>query len=149
MFQYGGGDWTQYREFEDVIECDFHRADDDGPREISYWEAMSEVETDTLMALRYAQAKGYRYVLFTHGCSTSSGWQQTTARSVVRGVMRSRESTPYVYKSRSIQHETVFVAAVKPGTAVSAPNGVNEYARKIGPKQLQVPIIVFDHGIGG
>ena len=148
MFQYGGGDWTQYREFENVIECDFHRADD-GPREIAYSEAMSEVEKDTLMALRYAQAKGYRYVLFTHGCSTSSGWRQTTARSVVRGVMRSRESTPYVYKSRSIQHETVFVAAVKPSIEVSPPNGVNECARKIGPNQLKVPMIVFDHGDGG
>jgi hypothetical protein len=38
---------------------------------------------------------------------------KTTARSVVRGFMRSKEATPFVVKVDCIQHNTVFIAKIR------------------------------------
>jgi hypothetical protein len=106
------GDWTRYRTLANLVEVDFHRSDE-GPPEISYWEAMARVFDDALAALRDAQAQGKSWVLFTHGSSTSR-LGKTTARSVVRGLIRSKAATPHVLRARCIQHPTVFVAAIRP-----------------------------------
>ena len=82
------------------------------PREKAYGELMGEVYETALNALKKAQREGYEYVLFTHGSSTSRPGT-TTSRSMVRGLMRSKESTPYVVKSKCVQHETVFLAAIR------------------------------------
>ena len=143
MFKKEGGNWIRYRELQGVLECDFHKSDD-GPREMDYDEAMGEVDRQTLLALIYAQAKGFRYVLFTHGWSTSRPGI-TTARSIVRSVMRSRLSTPYINKNQSIQHESVFVAAIKPGN-ISAPKGAHHCAGSpyhIGTKIVKIPIFLL------
>jgi putative DNA primase/helicase len=64
-------------------------------------------------SLNTAQEEGFQYILFRHGYSTSGPFQ-TTARSIVRGIMRSKESTPYIIKAKSLQHNAVFVVAVRP-----------------------------------
>lgn len=105
----GSGPWTAYRALPGVLEVDFH----DGPRrDKPYWEVLEEFRLRTLNSLRSATAAGQEYVLFTHGASTSGAGRQT-ARSIVRGIMRSKEATPLIDRARSIQHETVFVAALR------------------------------------
>jgi len=79
---------------------------------------MEKVYQDSLRALQRAQDEGYDYVLFTHGRSTSRRGK-TTSRSQVRKLMRSPDATPYVLRSESIQHPSVFVAAIKPQQGAS------------------------------
>jgi hypothetical protein len=74
---------------------------------------MGNVWERAFEALRGAHEQGAKYVLFTHGSSTSR-LGKTTARSQVRGLMRSKEATPYILRSKCIQHDTVFVAAIRP-----------------------------------
>lgn len=112
MFKIEKGDWTRFRALPDLDQVDFHLSER-GPREIPYDEAMGEVHDAALRALRAAQARGRKYVLFTHGHSTSRPGT-TTARSVVRGLMRSGEATPHIVRRECIQHEAVFVAAIRP-----------------------------------
>lgn len=110
-FKNESGNWTAYRELPGVTEIDFHRSDE--PSEHSYWEAMDLVRAETLASLKWAQANGKRYLLIRHGHSTSHQGT-TTSRSQVRGLMRSPDATPYILRSQSIQHYSVFVAAIRP-----------------------------------
>jgi hypothetical protein len=73
---------------------------------------MCEVEETVLKSLQRAYERGRPYLMFTHGGSTSRPGK-TTARSVVRRVMRSKEATPYIQRSECIQHPTVFVAKIR------------------------------------
>jgi hypothetical protein len=123
-FQTGDGDWTRYRELGDVLEVDFHYSQD-GPRMVRYHEAMGDVYDAALEALRTAYASGKQYVLFTHGSSTARPGH-TTARSQIRRLLRSKEATPFVHKSRSIQHHSVFVAAIRDN-----PAGRESHAKEI------------------
>ena len=107
----GEGGWGHWGQREDCYSVDFHW-NAFGPRQRDYGSCMGEVYTTALAALKHAQDEGYKYVLFTHGSSTSRPGQ-TTARSMIRGLMRSKESTPYVVKKDCVQYETVFVAACK------------------------------------
>ena len=108
------GDWITYRERfglskADEIDLHFGRRD----RNVaSYDEAMADVEQLITHSLRKAQDNGRPYLMFIHGHSTSRPGQ-TTARSVVRGFMRSKEATPFVVKAYCIQHPTVFVAKIR------------------------------------
>ncbi len=111
MFKQGTGDWTQYRTLQPSMEVDFHWLEY-GRREVPYEEAMAEVWDTALEALKEAQQKGIRYVLFRHGHSTSRPGK-STARSEVRSLMRSKEATPYIIRRECIQHESVFVAAIR------------------------------------
>lgn len=106
------GDWTQYRKLPGLVEVDFHYSDF-GERDIPYWEAMDNIRATALDALKSAFEEGKSFVLFTHGSSTS-GPGQTTARSQVRGLMKSPDATPYIVRKKCIQHESVFVAAIRP-----------------------------------
>ena len=126
-FQKGDGDWKRYRELGDVVEVDFHYSQH-GPREIDYSVAMDNAYDVALEALRSAYASGKQYVLFTHGFSTSHPGH-TSARSQVRKLMRGKEATLYVHKSRSIQHYSVFVAAIRDN-----PAGRKAYQKKIESK---------------
>jgi hypothetical protein len=108
----GTGNWTQFRNLPNVIEVDFHDAEY-GRRTIPYESAMYNVWCRALTALKEAYQAGRNYVLFTHGSSTSR-LGKTTARSQVRQLMRSPEATPYIRRSACIQHDTVFVAAIRP-----------------------------------
>ena len=108
------GDWTRYRNLPGKVgEVDFHY----GRREpgTDYRDAMAGVRETALEALAEAQQRGCQWLLLTHGASTSRPGQ-TTARSEIRGLMRSKEATPYVVKAQSIQHRSVFVAAIRPGS---------------------------------
>jgi hypothetical protein len=111
MFQKEYGDWVQYREL-GPLEVDFHHNDYEEYDGLSYYERMEQAGTRTLEALKKAQQQGNPWVLFTHGWSTSRPGA-TTFRSVVRGVMRSKESTPYIIRKKCIQHESVFLAAIR------------------------------------
>ena len=110
-FKKGLGDWTQYRALPGSTEVDFHLSER-GRREVSYMEAMGHVREAALAALEDAHSRGIRYVIFTHGRSTSRPGQ-TTARSEIRSLMRSPSATPYVVRNECIQHESVFVAAIR------------------------------------
>jgi len=111
VFKRESGSWTQYRKLPSVVEVDFHWSEH-GPRELPYWEAMGQVHQTALESLKAAQESGNRYVLFRHGWSTSR-LGKTTARSEVRSLMRSPEATPYIIRRECIQHDSVFVAAIK------------------------------------
>ena len=116
MFQKESGNWTDYREKfglekEDEIDLHFGRRDD---RQMTYDDVMAQVEELVKNTLREAQNKGREYVMFCHGWSTSEGWKKTTARSVVRGFMCSKTATPLIVRKCCIQHDSVFVARVRP-----------------------------------
>jgi hypothetical protein len=116
-FKPGTGDWKQYRALPSMQEVDLHF----GRREFGtdYRECMGDVGALALDALRAAQLKGTRYVMFTHGWSTSRPGA-TTARSVIRGLMRSPQATPFIIRAECVQHDSVFVAAIKPATGPQA-----------------------------
>ena len=113
-FKKGYGPWVQYRAL-NPVEVDFHY----GPQyHLPYHEhepfesRMDRAHGEALDALKNAQASGVGWVLFTHGASTSAPGKRS-ARSVVRGLMRSPAATPYVVRKDCIQHETVFVAKIR------------------------------------
>ena len=111
MFKEGSGDWTQYRRLPSAIEIDFHDSEY-GRGEVPYWVAMNQVYDRAFEALKCAYEDGIRYVIFTHGASMSRPGK-TTARSEVRALMRSKEATPFVCRRDCIQHNSVFVAAIR------------------------------------
>jgi len=107
-----GRNWVEYRNLPNMVEVDFHH-DGRRPPELSYGDCMGDVYERTLSALVQAQKEGKSFVMFRHGASTS-GPGRTTSRSMVRNFMRSKEATPYILRAKSIQHPTVFIAAVRP-----------------------------------
>lgn len=109
-FSYKTGDWVQYRQLPDLIEVDFHWVGENGG---SYYENMDAVWERALSALAQAYTQDKKFVLFTHGWSTS-GMGKTTARSQVRRLMRSKFATLYISRDTCIQHDSVFVAAIRP-----------------------------------
>jgi len=111
MFKKEAGDWKRYRALSPT-EVDFHNSEV-GRRENPYESAMSDVHDKALEALKAAQQQGHAHVLFTHGSSTSR-IGKTTARSVVRNLMKSKDATPYIVRGNCIQHESVFLAAIRP-----------------------------------
>lgn len=106
--------WTAFRSLPALMERDFHWAGEQGCG--AYHENMAAVRASALSALREAWENGFQFVLFTHGRSTSRRGK-TTARSQVRGLMRSKDATPYIIRSKCIQHPSVFVAAIRPKEA--------------------------------
>ena len=112
-FRQGWGDWLQYRP-PDCLEVDLHFGKRD-PQAKSYQQAMDEVTALVERTLREAQREGRSYVMFIHGRSTSRRGKMT-ARSRVRGFMRSPKATPLIQRSECIQHPTIFVAKVRLST---------------------------------
>ena len=93
-------------------EIDFHWSDIDEPH--IYWESMDLVDSVAHRALEDAfNDPNVEFVLFRHGSSTSFAGR-TTSRSQVRKLMRSPKATPFIVRKHCIQHESVFVAAIKP-----------------------------------
>jgi len=109
-FTEGYGDWTQYRKLPDIQEVDLHLS---GNGYHDYYESMDAAYAGAIDSVRKAQEEGKKYVLFTHGHSTSR-LGKTTARSKVREAMRGKEATPFIIRRKCIQHDSVFVAAIKP-----------------------------------
>ena len=127
-FKYACRNWVEYRdELPDLVECDFHWTNE--PMSGLYHENMQAVWSRALQALADAQANGNRYVLFTHGKSTS-GIGKTTARSQVRKLMRSKEATPYLLRRDCIEQDSVFIAAIRP-TKASAESAVVVEAERL------------------
>jgi ABC transporter substrate binding protein len=91
----------------DEIDLHFGRRD----RNASYDEAMADIEQLIRESLRKAQENGRPYVMFMHGHPTSRPGK-TTARSVVRSFMRSKEATPFIMRADCIQHPAVFFAKI-------------------------------------
>ncbi len=119
------GNWTEFRSLPLSIEVDFHFSDygwrEYGPREASFSEYMADVEALALDSLKKAHERGLGYVIFTHGHSTSRRGQEST-RSRVRAAMRSKEATPYIFRRNSIQHYSVFVAAIRENPEANLPD---------------------------
>jgi hypothetical protein len=113
MFQRGGGNWVHFRSKFNLSkddEVDFHFGERD--KSIPYDDVMDEVRSIVEGSLKAAQRKGRPYVMFLHGQSTSRRGKKT-ARSQVRGFMRSKEATALIERKNCIQHEAVFVAKVR------------------------------------
>ncbi|MBP7780181.1 MAG: hypothetical protein KA045_01430 [Burkholderiaceae bacterium] len=111
-FKHATRNWVEYRELlPDMVECDFHWANKPGKN--SHHENMDAVWDAGLQAITEAQATGKKYVMFTHGGS-SSRIGKTTARSQVRKLMCSKFATPYILRADCIEQETVFIAAIRP-----------------------------------
>lgn len=88
---------------------------------MSYAEAMVGVVNIVLAKLKDAQLNGRSHVMIIHGSSTSRRGK-TTARSQVRGLMRSKHATPLIDRKGCIQHNAVFVAKLKePQPLVTSP----------------------------
>lgn len=113
-FQRGHGDWKQYRSrfgLTEVDEIDLHFGKRD-PSRLSFREAMAGVLTLVIARLEEAQRNGRSHVMIIHGRSTSRRGK-TTARSQVRNFMRSKDATPLIHRKACIQHDTVFVVALR------------------------------------
>ncbi len=113
-FQPGRGSWERYRsQFNlsksDEVNLHFGKRD---PSLMSYAQAMADVTALVLASLEEARRNGRPYVMFIHGSSTSRRGK-TTARSQVRGFMRSKDATPLIDRKGCIQHVVVFVAKLK------------------------------------
>ena len=112
------GDWTRYRLLPKVKEIDLHYsnlggASRDDPKK-PYDERMADIYQKVLDELKSAFESGdVAYLLVIHGSSTSRPGN-TTSRSQIRKLMGSKDATPYIARANSIQHDTVFVAAIKP-----------------------------------
>ena len=119
MFQHFHGPWPDLRKFEPSREVDFHF--DGQERMVDYWEAMSNIQDVVRKTLANAQRDCIPYVLFTHGSSTSRRGK-TTARSVVRGFMRSPAATPLIIRKECIQNQSAFLVRVRPRESVKEPN---------------------------
>ena len=117
MFQRGIGDWNRQTlglTPEQKVDLRFGRRDPSIP----YESVMAEVEQIVRDRLQRAQHIGLDCLMFIHGSSTSRNGK-TTARSVVRKLMRSKEATPLIERRHCIQHETVFIAKIRPKTILS------------------------------
>jgi hypothetical protein len=112
-FQKGWGDWKRYRR-PDCREVDLHFGERDR-RAKTYKQAMAEITELVERTLREAQRDGQAYIMFRHGRSTSRRGK-VTARSQVRGFMRSPKATPLIQRDQCIQHETIFLAKVRPSS---------------------------------
>jgi hypothetical protein len=112
-FQKGSGNWKRYRR-PDCREVDLHFGKRD-PLVKTFAQAMAEVTELVERSLREAQRDGCPYVMFRHGRSTSRRGK-VTARSQVRGFMRSAKATPLIQRDLCIQHEAIFLAKVRPSS---------------------------------
>lgn len=112
-FKFENGDWTNYRRLPNLRELDLHYSTYESLG--SFHDNMHEVKETTLAALKVAQALQAEYLLIRHGWTTS-GIGRTSSRSVVRGIMRSKETTPYILRRTCIQHPSVFVATIRPAS---------------------------------
>jgi hypothetical protein len=112
------GDWVHYRArfgLSDADEINFHFGKLDHS-EGTYDEAMAKIEQLVWGSLSKAQLDERPYLMFVHGHSTSHQGR-TTTRSIVRGIMRSKEATPYIVRAHCIQHRTVFITKVRTGNS--------------------------------
>jgi hypothetical protein len=114
-FQPGRGPWDRYLSQlglsrSDEVDLHFGKRD---PSLMTFREAMAGVTALVVASLKDARRNGRSYVVFIHGSSTSRRGK-TTARSQVRGFMRSKEATPLIERGECIQHVTVFIAKLKP-----------------------------------
>ena len=136
--------WTEFRDRFDLDEVDLHF----GRRDLGvrYDEAMSDVERLVKASLAKAQKAGRPYVMFIHGRSTSRPGQ-TTARSVVRQFMRSKEATSFIVRSECIVHPTVFVAKIRSNPSerrsvsqyIRQPGETSKSTRRLAPKTYPPP----------
>jgi len=106
------GDWEQFRSLPDCVEIDVRDAD--ARHDIPRWQSMMDVRRLALEALETAQREGKRFVLFVHG-SPKVFVGRRTARSEIRLLLTAHiEATPYLRRRDCIQHDCVFVAAIRP-----------------------------------
>jgi hypothetical protein len=104
-FKRSAGNWQLYRKLPNAAEVDVRYDGHDSER-------IAGVREAALDALKTAHATRQDYVLFRHGTSAFSHGA-TSARSQVRGLMRSVEATPFIVRSECIQHDDFFVARIR------------------------------------
>ena len=107
--------WTHYKQLPNLREVDFHWSDRDkhpGREYFGYVVNMEAVCREAFEAIQRAHADGVQWLLLTHGSSTSRRGA-TTARSQIRGLIRSKDTTPFIVRSQCIQHPSVMVVAIR------------------------------------
>ena len=110
MFKKEYRNWIEYRKLDGRIrEYDCHFGQDYG---MDYYELMESIYDDVLNIIQNEYNTGGDWVLITHGWSTSRRGN-ITARSQVRKLMRGKDATPFIDRKRCIQHDSVFVVAIK------------------------------------
>lgn len=114
------GDWKLMRQrfgLRDHDELDLHfgRRDPHEP----YWNVMADVETLVREGIEHAYRHKRPYLLITHGWSTSRNGA-TTARSIVRGFINSKEATPFIERAKCIQHNSAFLVKIRDTAAHDA-----------------------------
>jgi hypothetical protein len=116
LFKHDRRNWVEFRKLPDLDEVDFHWINEKSSG--NYYENMDDVRKIALYSLLKAQQEGRQYVLLIHGWFTSR-IGKTTSRSQIRGLMKHKDATPYIIRKNCIQHDTVFVAAIKSLAAAS------------------------------
>ena len=116
MFKRYWGDWRDFRKLSKFEEHSMHWLGTEN--HLGYYENMAQVLVYVEKVLRIAQKNEKLYVIFCHGKSTSRNGA-TTTRSQVRKFMRSKAATSLIIRNESIQHDSAFVAAIRPLVAVS------------------------------
>ena len=96
-----------------IREIDEYHYDTREWSELDFYGRMHAIATNALQNLKQAYEDGISHVMFRHGHSTSR-LGATSARSMIRGVIRDKAATPYILRSKCIQHNSVFIAAIRP-----------------------------------
>jgi len=111
------GNWTDARCLSPAAEVDFHWSDRE-PDGGSYDDHMAEVRRFAFERIQQAHRLGLAYVILRHGSSTSRPGRKT-ARSEIRSLLRSKESTPFIFKRKTIDFGSATLVAIR-RTSVSA-----------------------------
>lgn len=111
-FKTACGDWKDFRNLPNHTEIDFHHTEGECPEDV-FHERMDKSYRQALSGLKIAYEEGKQYLILIHGWSTSRPGA-TTFRSQIRKLMRSKDAMPHIVRSRCIQHDTCFVAAIRP-----------------------------------
>jgi hypothetical protein len=113
MFKKEFRNWIEYRSLPGIREVELHFGENMGG---SFYENMDAIRVLALDSIKNAYHDNeIQYVMFTHGSSTS-GSGRISSRSVIRGLMRHKDATPFICRKDCIQHDSVFVAAMRQKT---------------------------------
>ena len=88
----------------------------------SFGDHMADVSEFVTERIHDAYKRGVDYVSFTHGYSTSGPFK-TSSRSIVRAIIRSKDTTPYILRSECVQHTSYMIVRIRPNPSVSGAEG--------------------------
>lgn len=87
-------------------------------KKLSNQEKIDEARRQTFAALKNAYEDEVKYLIIKHGKSPSKRGLVTIG-SRVRSLMRSHSTGPYILRTSCIEHESAFIAAIRPKSSSS------------------------------